>query len=429
MILKMHAAGKDAMSNALQADFGKRCIRMGYLISRYPSVSHTFILREVLQLRDAGFEIFCASVNEPDRSREAMNSDELIEMDSTYYLKRHGIAGAISAHFFGLFHPVFYLRGLSYAFIYGGWNIKQWAFGFFYFTEALMLSRWMRANRFKHLHIHFATAAANIALFLKKIASVSISLTVHGPDEFYDAPGQKLTEKINAADFIVCISSFARSQVMKLSPPGQWHKFEVCPLGVNLADYSIGQEGRTGRLFTILCVGRLTPAKGQVILIEACALLRDAGRIFRLVMVGSGPDAQELRGIVSKNNLDELVIFTGDLNQAEVKGWYRESDVFALPSFAEGVPVVLMEAMASGVPCVTTRITGIPELIRDGIDGLLVTPSDVVELVNTVAVLMNDKSLRLKLGEAGRARVSDRYNLQQNVVRLSQIFSARLMGE
>ena len=145
--------------------------------------------------------------------------------------------------------------------------------------------------------------------------------------------------------------------------------------------------------------------------------------------MGSGPDAQELRGIVSKNNLDELVIFTGDLNQAEVKGWYRESDVFALPSFAEGVPVVLMEAMASGVPCVTTRITGIPELIRDGIDGLLVTPSDVVELVNTVAVLMNDKSLRLKLGEAGRARVSDRYNLQQNVVRLSQIFSARLMGE
>ncbi len=429
MTLKVQAFSKSSNFNSLGVEYDKNCIRMGYLISRYPSVSHTFILREVLQLRESGFKIFCASVNEPDRGRDAMTSDELNEMDATYYLKKHGLMGAIYGHFFGLFHPIYYLRGLFYAFTYGGWNIKQCVFGLFYLTEALMLSRWMRVNNLKHLHIHFATAAANIALFLKKSTPFSISLTIHGPDEFYDAPGQKLTEKIAVADFLICISSFARSQVMKLSPPNQWHKFEVCPLGVNIADYSIAHRDHPDRLFTILCVGRLTPAKGQAILIEACALLRDSGKVFRLVLVGSGPDAQALRELVGVNKLDEQVTFTGDLNQAEVRAWYQESDVFALPSFAEGVPVVLMEAMASGVPCVTTRITGIPELIRDGIDGLLVTPSDVVELVNTLSVLMNDKTLRIKLGESGRARVSDRYNLQQNVIRLGQIFSMRLTNE
>jgi len=404
-------------------------MRLGYLTSRYPAVSHTFILREIAQLREAGFEIHSASVNDPDRAIGDMTPDEAEEARSTYYLKAHGLPGALRAHLFGLLHPVKYLRGLLYGLRFGGWNLKRSLFGLFYFTEALMLARWMTAHRLTHLHVHFATAAANIALSLKQIHPVGLSMTIHGPDEFYDVSGQKLMEKIGAADFLVCIGRFARSQLMKLSPAEQWNKFEICPLGVDVAKYNPMPGDRTGKPFTIVCVGRLTPAKGQHILIEACSTLRAWGREFRLVIVGAGPDEHALRASVVEHQLGQHVVFTGALNQDEVQAWYRQSDVFALPSFAEGIPVVLMEAMASGVPCVTTRITGIPELIRDGIDGFLVTPSDSQELADTLAMLMDDPELRRELGEAGRARVGAHYDLAQNVARLGRIFTARLGRE
>jgi len=400
--------------------------RLGYLTSRYPAVSHTFILREIGQLREAGFEIHSASVNKPDRGVDEMTADEIEEARGTYYLKAHGVRGALLAHLWGLSHPLSYLRGLVYGLRFGGWNLKHGLFGFFYFTEALMLARWMAARRLTHLHVHFATAVANIALMLKQISPAGVSITIHGPDEFYDVPGQKLMEKIAAADFFVCIGRFARSQMMKLSSADQWDKFEICPLGVDVANYNPERAERGSEPFTILCVGRLTPAKGQHILIDACATLRDWGREFRLVIVGAGPDEQSLKASVAARGLAQQVRFTGALNQDEVRAWYRQSDVFALPSFAEGIPVVLMEAMASGVPCVTTRITGIPELIRDGIDGLLVTPSDAQELADTLATLMDDSELRRELGEAGRVRVGEHYNLSDNVARLGRIFSARL---
>lgn len=415
-----------AMAGAAKGSTAGAAPRMAYLISRYPAVSHTFIQREIRQLRQGGFEIHCASVNAPDRAPGDMTADEAEEAGNTYYLKAHGVYGAMLAHLWGLLRPVAYLRGLIYALGFGGWNLARGLYGFFYFTEALMLARWMSARRLDHLHVHFATAAANIALSLKKIRRVGLSMTIHGPDEFYDVPGQKLREKIAAADFLVCIGRFARSQMMKLSPATQWHKFDICPLGVDVANYNPEREARDGKPFTVLCVGRLAPAKGQRVLIDACAALRDWDRKFRLVIVGAGPDEDALKDAVAKLQLQEQVVFTGALNQDQVRRWYRDSDVFALPSFAEGIPVVLMEAMASSLPCVTTRITGIPELIRDGIEGLLVTPSDAQELADTLAMLMDDPELRAELGAAGRARVGEQYNLSDNVARLGRIFAARL---
>jgi glycosyltransferase involved in cell wall biosynthesis len=143
-------------------------------------------------------------------------------------------------------------------------------------------------------------------------------------------------------------------------------------------------------------------------------------------MIGAGPDNADLKAAVSGYGLERQVTFTGALNQAQVAVWYAKADTFALPSFAEGIPVVLMEAMASGMPCVTTRITGIPELIRDGKDGLLVTPSDSEELAAALERLMDDPSLRARLAVAGRERVRARYNLTRNVERLGKIFEARL---
>jgi glycosyltransferase involved in cell wall biosynthesis len=213
---------------------------------------------------------------------------------------------------------------------------------------------------------------------------------------------------------------------MHLSPPSQWHKFEICPLGVDPERYLPVRRSLSARPFTILCVGRLTPAKGQQILIEACRHLHQCGRQLRLVLVGSGPDEARLKAAVAANGLEQVVRFTGALNQAEVRAWYARADAFALASFAEGIPVVLMEAMASAIPCVSTRITGIPELIRDGEDGLLVTPSDTDELAAALARLMDDAPLRHYLGRSGRARVQQKYSLTRNVERLGGVFAARL---
>ena len=401
-------------------------VRMAYLVSRYPAVSHTFILREVLQLRQRGFDIEVASINAPDSAEQDMGAEERGEAGRTYYVKRHGILGAIAAHLHGLCRPAAWLRGLRFALGLGGWDLRRKAYGLFYFTEALMLARWMDSRGMKHLHVHFASAAANVALVLKQFAPIGLSLTVHGPDEFYDAPGQWLPEKIAAADFIVCIGAYARSQLMHLSPASQWHKFEICPLGVDSERYVPVRHPLTARPFTILCVGRLTPAKGQRILIEACRKLHQSGRQLRLVLVGSGPDEAQLKAAVAANGLEQVVRFTGALNQAEVRAWYAGADAFALASFAEGIPVVLMEAMASAIPCVSTRITGIPELIRDGEDGLLVTPSDTDELAAALARLMDDAPLRHYLGRSGRARVQQKYNLARNVERLGGVFATWL---
>ena len=424
--LAQYRVGNGAGTARVSTDEKASSPRLGYLISRYPAVSHTFILREVRQLRQAGFEIHCVSVNAPDRSSSEMTADEAQEARTTYYLKTHGMTGALLAHLWGLMRPARYLRGLFKGLTFDGWNLRRGLYGLFYFTEALMVARWMSAHRLTHLHVHFATAAANIALLLKQLSPAGVSMTIHGPDEFYDVPGQKLIEKVAAADFLVCIGRFARSQMMKLTPATQWHKFEICPLGVDVERYNPAVADHNGKPFTILCVGRLAPAKGQHILIEACAALRDWGRNFRLVVVGAGPDEQSLHTAVASRQLQGQVTFTGALNQDQVRAWYRDSDVFALPSFAEGIPVVLMEAMASGVPCVTTRITGIPELIRDGIDGLLVTPSDSQELADTLAMLMDDQELRQELARSARARVAAHYNLPDNVARLGGIFMARL---
>lgn len=406
-----------------------KTVRMAYLISRYPAISHTFILREIRQLREAGFDIRSASVNSPDRALADMTPDEVEEAGSTYYLKRHGLPGALLGHLWGWRHPRAYWRGLKAGLGFGGWDLKRSLFGLFYFTEALMLARWMEPQGLRHLHVHFASAAANIALILKQMVPMTLSITVHGPDEFYDVPGQRLPDKIEAADFLVCISRFARSQLMKLSPASAWGKFELCPLGVDVANYNPQPPAASERPFTVLCVGRLTPAKGQHVLLEACARLRDCGHALRLVIVGTGPDEASLHASVKTLGIQDMVTFTGAQNQEQVRAWYRDCDVFVLPSFAEGVPVVLMEAMASGVPCVTTRITGIPELIRDGTDGLLVTPSDVQELAERLVTLQDDPDLRRELGEAGRRRVAQAYNLPLNVARLGDIFTARLESE
>lgn len=403
--------------------------RLAYLVSQYPAVSHTFVLREVRGLREAGFDIHVASINAPDRPRRNLTFEEREEAERTYYVKTAGPWAAARMVLSSLVEsPVAWFGALAYALQLAGTDLKRLLYAFFYFTEAVMIGRWMRVNGTSHLHVHFATPASTVGLIVTRLFPVTLSITVHGPDEFYDAPGYRLAEKIAGSSFLCCIGTYARSQLMKLSPFVEWAKFELSPLGVDPDQFAPRPTPATDDAFEVLCVGRLVPAKGQHILVSAIAKLVREGRPVRLRLVGDGPDRASLEADVAARGLQDHVTFEGAVNQDRIRELYARAHVFALASFAEGIPVVLMEAMSMEIPCVTTCITGIPELIRDEVEGLLVSPSDEDALAGALARLMDEPEFAEQLGRHGRRRVQEKYHLERNTQRLGEIFSRRLSG-
>lgn len=402
-------------------------MRIAYLVSRYPAISHTFILREVLALRELGFDINVASINSVDRPVAELTKEEENEVTRTFYVKQLSAPKVAWEHGCSFIrNPSRYMRSLVFALRLGESDLKRILFGFFYFVEAVLLARWMRQSNTTHLHVHFATPASTVGLITSHLTGASLSITVHGPDEFYDVKQYRLLAKIQGCSFLCTISKFASSQLMKLSPVEEWDKFEVTPLGVDPEKFPPRPNNAENGHFEILCVGRLAPAKGQHILIRALELVVKQKGNVRVRFVGDGPDRRSLENLAQQTGLADRVFFEGSVNQDRIREFYNRADVFVLPSFAEGVPVVLMEAMSMEVPCVTTRITGISELIRDGIDGLLVAPSDHEELANSIMRLMSEPELRRNLGEAGRRRVMSCYDLKTNTAKLAEVFRRRL---
>ncbi len=400
--------------------------RIAYLVSQYPAYSHTFILREVQQLRQFGVSIVVGSINLPDRPFEKLTEVEKGEAEHTFYIKSQGFFKAAAALGKTLaLNPLGLLHGFNHAIKLGGWDIKRLLYHVFYLAEALLVGDWMRTQNLTHLHVHFATPAASVGMLVKTVFGYSFSFTVHGPDEFYDAPGYNLPEKILAADFIFCISHYARSQVMKLSPVQAWPKLDVCRLGVDPQRFTPAPKTKQAETCHLLCVGRLAPAKGQAILLASVAQLKNQGISVTLTLVGMGPDEQSLRQYAEQLGVSQQVSFTGAVDQDHILEYYQTADIFVLPSFAEGLPVVLMEAMSMEIPCITTAITGIPELIHNGEDGLLVPASDTEGLTLAIGQLAKDPALRQKLGKAGRSRILSDYDLHKNTQHLFETLAKR----
>jgi glycosyltransferase involved in cell wall biosynthesis len=395
-----------------------------FLVSKYPDVSHTFILREVLALRERGVRVDVASINDAPAT-EKLTAVERVEAAKTFYVKRQGAIGALRSCVWGLMRPGGFFEGLECALTLNAGDLRLTMMNLFYFVEGLILAEWMAGRGLTHVHVHFATPAATVGMLASKVSGVGFSMTVHGPDEFYDVQKYALTEKIAAAKFVVAISYFAQSQLMKLSPMEQWKKFEVSRLGVDTAQFVPRRLERAAGKLRVLCVGRLVAAKGQGVLIRAVSRLRAEGRDVELTLVGDGADREHLEQMVAGRGMAG-VRFMGSVNQDHIRELYAQADVFALASFAEGVPVVLMEAMAMEIPAVSTRIAGIGELIESGVDGVLVAASDVDGLAQTLAELMDAPEKCDRLGKAGRAKVQREYELGPSVDRLAEILVRRL---
>ena len=396
--------------------------RLAYLTNQYPAVSHTFIFHEVQELRSLGFEILTASVNACDRSGAELPPREQIEKSATFYVKPSGISGAIGAVVFSLIRcPGAALRGLLFTLGLGGTPVR-----WFYFVEALILGRWLKNNRLSHLHVHFGTAAASVGMIAARAFEIPLSLTIHGPDEFYEVSRNYLPQKIETARFVCCIGNFARSQLMKICPIHQWNKLKLSPLGVDPVHFAPLNHRQNPEIFEVLCVGRLVPAKGQHILLSAIKLLVSEGRAVRLRLVGDGPDRKELEQRLAKEGLRDSVVLVGAMNQDRILEFLQTADAVVLASFAEGIPVALMEAMAMEIPCISTSVAGIPELISSGITGLLVAPSDDGQLAAAIKRLMDDPHLRQRLGASARAFVVENFNLRKNVQKLAEIYECHI---
>jgi colanic acid/amylovoran biosynthesis glycosyltransferase len=399
-------------------------VQIAYLISSYPAISMTFILREIVTLRQRGFRIETASIN---AAHNSMTDLEKGESARTFYIKEHGLSLSLGALFwFMLRRPLALFSGLRKAIALGHFDAARTCLCMFYLIEAMIVARWMQRHSLSHLHVHFASQAASVGLLTSYLIPISLSLTVHGPDEFYDVPGYFLEAKMKRSKFVVCISFFARSQLMKVAPGRYWNKFDISRLGVDTNIFAPRELPAESPLTEILCIARLASTKGQRILIEALAKLIGEDRLVHLTIIGAGPDRDDLEQFTSALELTSQVSFCGSANQDEIQAYYAAADIFVLPSFAEGIPVVLMEAMAQEIPCIATAINGIPELIRDGVNGLLVYPSDVSGMANAIARLIDDPDLRRTLGSAGRERVLRDYNLEHNISHLAAIFQERL---
>jgi colanic acid/amylovoran biosynthesis glycosyltransferase len=386
---------------------------IAYLCSEYPAVSHTFIYREIESLRKAGMTVYTASINKPS-NLEFMTAEEQEEAARTLMVLSTPLPLIVKTHLHCFIKkPAGYLRMAleGSKLLFKGPKSPAKALG--YFAEAGILLEWVHRHEITHIHEHFGNPTAIVALLMKTYGGVSYSISVHGPDIFYTIDSAMLAEKVRHASFIRCISHYCRSQIMRISESQSWNKQHIVRCGVD-PDLYQGRPEPGNSEPNIICVGRLVPAKGQHILLEACLLLKNKGTEFHLTIVGDGPDRYSLEHFAAENNLKESVTFTGVLGQDKVRLHYDRTDLFVLASFAEGVPVVLMEAMAKEIPVISTRITGIPELIDHGHDGLLATPGDPADLAHQMQTLLDNPALRQQFGKAGRKKVIENYNQHNN---------------
>jgi colanic acid/amylovoran biosynthesis glycosyltransferase len=409
---------------------GEKAPRIGYLMSRYPAVSHTFLLKEVLGMRERGNRVQTASINPADRSGALLSEIEAEEVATTFYIKRVS-AGLAMLHVLAIaaWNPIVTLRGLAYALRLGGLGLHTQAYALFYLAEALLVGDWMGRQKLAHLHVHFGGPVASVGLLTAKAWQVPMSLTLHGPDEFFDEEASYLRQKIETAKFVICISDYCRSQVMRIAPHVAESRFEVVRLGVDCEALRTKAPALNGSLNTpvqFVCTGRMVAAKGHRILVEAAAGIQAAGIEFTLVLIGDGAERSALEALTRERGIAERVKFMGSMAHNETLRQVSNADVFVLASFAEGLPVALMEAMALGVPCVSTPIAAIPELIHDGENGLLVSPANVRALSAAMERLALDPELRMKLGEAARETVEESYNLSRNLDQLSEVLHRRL---
>jgi glycosyltransferase involved in cell wall biosynthesis len=405
-------------------------MRIGYLCNLYPGISSTFITREVVALRERGVQVDTLSIRTAS-GPHLLAPLHRAEAATTFNVLPARPGRLVGSHLRALAAaPLRYLGALATAVRMSRPGAKGLLWGLFYFAEAGIVWDECRRRGLRHLHVHFGNVACDVALLVTCLGRRgddrtprTFSFTVHGPTEFFELSENRLQEKARRAAMVVCISNFARSQLMSVTDYDEWDKLRIVHCGIDPGVFApVARERREGEPLRILCVGRLVAVKGQAILLDAIAELRARGVDGHLTLVGDGPSRRALERQVATLGLGERVTFAGPVGDDQMPGFYARADVFCLPTFAEGLPIVLMEAMATELPVVTTPVAGIPELVEDRVTGRLVPPSDAGQLADALEELASDPELSRRLGAAGRARVLEEFDIRDAAAELERAF-------
>ncbi len=396
-------------------------LRIAYLINQYPKVSHSFIRREILALERQGLAIqrFALRGWEGD----LVDGEDFVERERTRYILQDGIGGLLrSVLEMKLSSPIRYIRALTLAFRMSRRAEKSLPYHLIYLAEACRLALWLKRDGVTHLHAHFGTNSAEVAMLASELSGVPYSLTIHGSEEFDKAEFIGLSEKLQRATFVAAVTSYCRSQLYRHLPYAQWDKVQVVHCGLEPAFYNIDDMSPTDRP-RFICVGRLCEQKGQQILMEAAAILARKGVPFELVLAGDGEMRKDVEALIAEYNLAAQVRITGWISSDQVKQEILASRAMVMASFAEGLPVVIMEAMSLQRPILSTWITGVPELVIDGENGWLYPPGSVEELAQAMErCLSTSADDLLRMGCLARARVLERHDIDQETARLHGLF-------
>jgi colanic acid/amylovoran biosynthesis glycosyltransferase len=410
--------------HASHADEVADASNIGYLVSQYPTKSHTFIRREIDALRMHGLSIRVFSVRSaPLESGDSASFRAALE--ETYYLLPPRFTTIAAAHSKALLRrPISYVRVLLLALRHRVPGLRAITWAIFYFAEAILLAHELERRGVRHLHNHFANSGATVGLLASRFLKIPWSLTLHGISETDYPAGYLLGSKIEAARFVVCASYFMRAQAMRVVAPEHWRKIMVVRCALNLTAIPQTTRSRSAQLpVRMICVSRLSPEKGHEGLLEAFATLRSRHVDAFLTIVGDGPELHRIRESVRAHHLCDHVSLLGALSEEEALLRIAHSDVLVLASFMEGLPIVLMEAMAMGLPVIAPRLAGIPELVIDEQHGLRFCPSDWKDLAEKMTRLSTDPSLRAGLGQAARAKIEEEFDIFHAVKPLIALFS------
>lgn len=405
-------------------------MKIAYLVNQYPKVSHSFIRREIVGLEACGCQVARFSVR--SCGDELVDIADKLELEKTRILLDAGLANFV----FSLLscvvsQPLRWLSALQLTFKIGWHSERGILIHLIYLAEACVLLRWVLKSGATHIHAHFGTNSTTVAMLCSLLGQLPYSFTVHGPEEFDKVKEIALTEKINRAAFVVAVSSFGKSQLYRWCEYEQWSKIHIVHCGVDniflnqqLTPVPDWGAERVPHCSTFVCVGRLCEQKGQLLLIEAAKQLASQGQQFKIVLVGDGSLRNQIEDLIINYGLENYIKITGWASTSEVQQYILNSRAMILPSFAEGLPVVIMEALALGRPVISTYVAGIPELIEPNICGWLVPPGSVDDLTEVMRIVLHKPLEELeKMGQDGAMRVAQQHNAVTEASKLADLFS------
>jgi glycosyltransferase involved in cell wall biosynthesis len=406
----------------------RRGAHVVYVVSEYPATSHSFIRREIASLRDLGVAITTVSLR---RARNLISAADRLEDGTTIAIRPARFSTLIRSHLAAVRHsPGAYLRTMNFAVRRRGNSPRSLLWQFLYFGQAIVLWNLCRASGTSHIHSHFANSGSDVGRLAKAFANFSgaewvWSFTMHGSAEFLDVKAYGLGRKVEDADFVICISDYCRSQLMWLVDPKHWRKLFVVRCGVPVSEIGTvrPRDGRL-RVLKVLCVGRLIGLKGHALLIQAGRILSERGINAEIRIAGDGPMYDRLKALAHEQSGGSQVRLLGATSEEDLHEQYAWADVFCLPSMMEGLPIVLMEAMARGVPVVATDITAVGELVQEGRSGLLVPPGRADAIADALERLALDPDLRRRLSLEGRTRVQSDYDIRGSARQLASHFAS-----